>query len=125
MANLQDNAPNKPVHLMYLVGGLLCFYLLQWTLDWVWGYFTRAPSELYITLVSAFIALVIAVVSFRNERVHELANEVAAELKKVTWPTGKDVESATFVVVIMTIVSAAILGAFDAVWSSLTKLIYG
>jgi preprotein translocase subunit SecE len=125
VANLHDNEPNKPVHIIYLVGGLLFFYLLQWTMDWIWGYFTRSPSELYITVTAATIALVVTIAMFRNERVHELANEVAAELKKVTWPTGKDVKASTLVVVIMTIISAAILGAFDAVWSSLTKLIYG
>ena len=26
----QENAPNKPVHLMYLCGAVLLFYLLQW-----------------------------------------------------------------------------------------------
>ena len=44
----QENAPNKPVHLMYLVGAVILFYLLQWTIDWVWGYFTprrRATSR--------------------------------------------------------------------------------
>jgi preprotein translocase subunit SecE len=125
VSQLQDNAPNKPVHLMFLGGGLLFFYLLQWTIDWIWGYFVAAPSEFYVTSIALVAALFVGVSMYRNERVHTLATEVAAELKKVAWPSGKDVKAATIVVVIMTIVSAAILGVFDAVWSKVTQVIYG
>lgn len=121
----QDNAPNKPVHLIYLCGGLLLFFLLQWTVDWIWGYFTRAPSELFVTSLSAVVALVAGVVLYRHERTYTLINEVTAELKKVTWPTSKEVKAATIVVVIMTIISASVLGFFDLVWSKVTELIYG
>jgi preprotein translocase subunit SecE len=121
----QENAPNKPVHLMYFCGGLLFFFLLQWTADWIWGYFTRTPSELYITVFAAVVALMTGIIMYRNERVYTLANEVAAELKKVAWPTPKEVRAATIVVIIMTIISASLLGLFDAIWSQLTMLIYG
>lgn len=117
--------PNKPVHLVYLSGGLLLFYLLKWSTDWVWGYFTRAPSELYITVFAGVAALITGVVLYRNERVYSLVNEVCAELRKVSWPTGKEVKAATIVVIIMTIISALILGFFDIVWSNVTEFIYG
>ena len=48
MAQTQENAPNKPVHLMYLCGAVVCFYITQWTLDWLWGYFARPPSEITV-----------------------------------------------------------------------------
>ena len=120
-----DNAPNKPVHLVYLCGGLLLFYLLKWTTDWVWGYFTRAPNEFYVTAGSALVALVAGIAFYRNERTYNLVNEVTAELKKVSWPTGKEVKAATIVVIVMTIISAIILGFFDFVWSNVTQFIYG
>jgi preprotein translocase subunit SecE len=119
------SGPNKPVHLVYMCGGLLLFYLLKWTTDWVWGYFTRAPSVLYVTVLSAVVALVTSITLYRNERVYGLVNEVCGELKKVSWPTAKEVKAATVVVVIMTIISAIILGLFDAMWSNITELIYG
>jgi preprotein translocase subunit SecE len=119
------SGPNKPVHLVYLCGGLLLFYLLKWTADWIWGYFTRSPSVLYVTVLSAAIALVTGITLYRNERVYGLVNEVCGELKKVSWPTAKEVKAATVVVVIMTIISAIILGLFDAMWSNITELIYG
>jgi preprotein translocase subunit SecE len=121
----QDNAPNKPVHLIYLCGAVLLFYLLQWSIDWVWGFFATSPSESKISLISAFAAVVIGVSLYRNDRVYTLANEVSGELKKVTWPTAKEVRAATLVVVVMAIISSIILGVFDLVWSNLTELVYG
>jgi len=125
VAQLQDDAPNKPVHLMYLFGGVLLFYLLQWTMDWIWGYFTRSPSEVIITTIAGVVALGAGVSLYRNERVYGLACEVAAELRKVSWPSRSEVKSASVVVIVMTIISASILGVFDAVWSKVTTLIYG
>lgn len=120
-----DNAPNKPVHLIYLVGTVILFYLLQWTIDWVWGYFGPTPSDFKISLAAAIIATVSGIVLYKNDRVYHLADEVATELKKVTWPTAKEVRSATVVVIVMAIISALILGLFDFVWSNLTELVYG
>ena len=121
----QENAPNKPVHLIYLCGAVLLFYLLQWSIDWIWGYFGTAPSESKISVFAAIVATVTGVVLYRNDRLFVLANEVTGELKKVTWPTAKEVRAATMVVIVMAIISALILGAFDFVWTNVTELIYG
>jgi len=101
------------------------FYLLQWSIDWIWGYFGTAPSEIRVSLFSAVGATLLAVVMYRSDRIYTLANEVAGELKKVTWPTAKEVRTATIVVIVMAIVSAIILGVFDFAWSNLTELVYG
>jgi preprotein translocase subunit SecE len=121
----QENAPNKPVHLMYLCGAVLLFYMLQWTIDWVWGYFGTPPSEFKISLASGAVAVFVGIWLYRNDRVFTLANEVSGELKKVTWPTAKEVRTATMVVVVMSLISALILGVFDLVWTNLTELVYG
>jgi preprotein translocase subunit SecE len=121
----QENAPNKPVHLIYLVGVVILFYLLQWSIDWVWGYFATPPGDFQISLIAAIAAATIGIVTYKNDRYYGLANEVASELKKVTWPTAKEVRVATTVVIVMAIVSALILGLFDFVWSNLTELVYG
>ena len=126
MAQQQElNAPNKPVHLIYLIGVVATFYVLQWSIDWIWGYFGTPPSEFKITLTAAVVATLAGVIMYRSDKYYYLANEVASELKKVTWPTAKEVRTATFVVVIMAIISAIILGLFDFVWSNLTELVYG
>ena len=120
-----ENAPNKPVHLMYLVGVIALFYVLQWSADWIWGYFGAPPSETKMSLGAAVIATVVGITMYRSDKYYHLANEVASELKKVTWPTAKEVRSATFVVIAMAIISAIILGLFDFVWSNVTELVYG
>jgi len=121
----QENAPNKPVHLMYLCGAVLLFYLLQWSLDWIWGYVGSPPSDFKISLFAGTIAVIAGIALYRNDRVYTLANEVSGELKKVTWPTAKEVRSATIVVVVMAVISSIILGVFDLAWSNLTELVYG
>jgi|SRR5262245_58581679 len=117
--------PNKAVHLMFLSGGVILFFLLFWTGEWLVGYVTRNPNEYVLQGVAAAIALTTGIVLYRNERVYTLANEVATELKKVTWPTRKETQAATLVVIVTVIVAAIILGSFDMVWSWVTDRIYG
>ena len=121
----QENAPNKPVHLIYLCGAVLLFYLLQWSIDWIWGYFGTSPSDFKISLMAAVGAVVTGIALYKNDRVHGMAPEVAAELKKVTWPGAKEVRAATLVVIAMALLSALILGLFDLIWAQLTELVYG
>ena len=110
---------------MYLVGVIVLFYLLQWTVDWVWGYFATAPDEMYVSIGSALVAMIVGIAMYKSDKYYTLANEVSSELKKVTWPTAKEVRTATIVVIVMAIISAVILGLFDFVWSNLTELVYG
>ena len=52
MAQTHDNAPNKPVHLMFLSGAIVAFYLTKWSIDWIWGYFVTAPDEFIVTAIA-------------------------------------------------------------------------
>lgn len=61
---------------------------------------------------------------WRNERIFELAHEVAGELRKVTWPTWPEVRLSTVVVMTVTVAVAACLWAFDTVFSAVTRLVY-
>jgi preprotein translocase subunit SecE len=121
----ETNAPNKPVHLIFLVGVVVAFYVLQWSIDWIWGYFGTPPTEFQISVFAAIVAVGTGTAMYRSDKYYFLANEVATELKKVTWPTAKEVRTATTVVIIMALISAVILGLFDFVWSNLTELVYG
>lgn len=55
----------------------------------------------------------------------QLANEVAEELSKVSWPTREETGNATVVVVATVLVCAAYFGVFDAIWLALTDFILG
>ena len=121
----EDTAPNKSVHFLFLGGGLLLFFLLNWTVEWAWSYFARNPPGLTIDLISLGLALVIGIALYKNDRVYGLADDVTNELKKVTWPTRKETSAATIVVIVTVIIAAIILGSFDMVWSWATDKIYG
>jgi preprotein translocase subunit SecE len=117
--------PNKAVHMMFLSGGIILFFLLFWTGDWLVGYVVRHPNEYLLQGIAAVLALTAGIAAYRNERVNTLANEVATELKKVTWPTRKETQAATLVVIVTVVIAAVLLGLFDGIWSWVTDRIYG
>ena len=67
--------------------------------------------------IAAVAAIIAGVVCFRHPVVKTLADEVALELSKVTWPSRQETWAATVVVIATVAISAAYLGVFDAVWS--------
>ena len=115
---------NKWVHILFASAGILLAWLLTKVGDWVWSYFGK-PNDLYVGLAAVVVAGVATWVAWKNEEVFTLANEVTSELRKVTWPDRKETVSSTIVVIATTIISSLLLGFFDAVWASLTKMIYG
>src|SRR6186997_306121 len=108
--------PNKAVHLMFLSGGVILFLLLNWTAEWIWGYFARYPNEFIIDGLAAVLALGIGIAAYRNERLYTLANDVASELKKVTWPTRKETQMATIVVIVTVAICSVLFFGFDLLW---------
>ena len=59
--------------------------------------------------------------TLRNVVAQEFANDVFVELRKVTWPSRKEVQQSTIVVIITVAVVGSILGLFDLLWSQVTK----
>ena len=53
------------------------------------------------------------------------AEEVAAELVKVKWPTRKEVYSSTIVVLATSAIAVTYLFLLDRFWGFVTNLIYG
>ena len=49
--------------------------------------------------------------------------EVRAEMKHVSWPTRRQATVFTVVVIVISLVTAAYLGAFDYVFTALLKLV--
>lgn len=49
--------------------------------------------------------------------------ETRAELKHVAWPTRKQAVTYTAVVILISLVTAAYLGAFDYIFTTLLKLV--
>jgi len=75
--------------------------------------------------VSAIIGTIVAVYYYRNSRTRELAEEVASELSKVTWPKKQEVLNSTAVVIFTTAFSTVFFALMDRFWGFLTNLVYG
>jgi preprotein translocase subunit SecE len=69
------------------------------------------------TVVGVVLGIGVGVWGWLNPRIQEVGQEIASELKKVTWPTWPEIKAATVAVVVFSLVAAAILGAFDFVSS--------
>ena len=79
--------------------------------------------DLILQGISIGIGAILFFVLFRSEQANQFMNEVMVELSRVTWPTQKETTSATFVVIVMVVVSGLILGFLDYFWTSLLKWI--
>jgi preprotein translocase subunit SecE len=110
---------------MFAVAGLVVAWLLAKCGDWAWSYFGTKPNAFLVGASAFVVAGTATIIAWRNEVVFGLASEVAGELRKVSWPSRKETLQSTIVVIITTIIASAFLGVFDAIWSWVTRMIYG
>lgn len=82
-----------------------------------------SDSWTYASFVGLAIAAGVAIYLWRRQDTHDASLEVAAELRKVTWPTVAETRAATIAVVVATVVAAVLLGLFDVLWQFLTDKI--
>jgi preprotein translocase subunit SecE len=114
---------NRWVQYVFVVLAAFVLWLADKVILLVWQQFDE-PNEVAATVVSAAIGLGVAFGLYRNPKSHRLVSDVVAELSKVTWPSRKETYASTIVVVITSIIAAAIVGSFDFVWSAITDLLY-
>jgi preprotein translocase subunit SecE len=118
------------VNLAFVAAGLLFWLLVAKALGSLWAVlkwndFRVLGEKLTLTdLIGFGFSALLVVFLWKHERVNNLANEIAMELKKVTWPTRQELKAATVVVIITVFIIAAILGLFDAFWALVTSWIY-
>ena len=79
--------------------------------------------EVIVRLVPMALGVGLFVGLYQTEKSYTYMTEVVAELKKVTWPTSKDVSAATVAVIVAVLISAVLLFLFDSVWSFVIRKI--
>lgn len=79
----------------------------------------------YALLIGGLIALVTVIRTYRRADVREWTDEVASELSKVKWPTRKEVQNSTVIVIAASTVATVYLALLDRFWAFLTSLVYG
>ena len=119
------------VNMTFLTAALLLWVIsasfVAGVLDMTYPEFDLAliGSEFHLSdLLGIGIGIFGGVYLFRHERLFQLANEVAFEVRKVTWPGIDETRLQTIVTVVVTIIIALCLWAFDVMFSALTKLFY-
>ena len=111
------------VQLAFMAFAALLLLVFDRIINIIWDKFAE-PKPLLVTLLAAVLAAGTALFTYKNPTVSRLANEVVGELAKVSWPTRDEVQVATIVVIVTSLVASIIVGSFDAAWSAITDLIY-
>ena len=83
------------------------------------------PRDEVIMPLSGLIGAGAAVYYWYRTRARQLAEEVAAEMSKVTWPSRTEVTNGTVVVIVTTLVSTVFFALMDKFWGFITNLVYG
>ena len=111
------------VQMTFMAFGLLLFWMLDKVITIIWDKFSEPPPEL-VTVIALGLAGVTTWSLYRAPKVVKAANEVVGELAKVSWPSRKETQVSTIVVIVTSLIAAIIVGSLDAAWSKLTDLIY-
>ncbi len=119
------------VYAAYFGGGIAIAFIASKALDLAWLKLQNyQPSigeprdEIVMPLAGAIGAGAALYYWFRT-RARQLAEEVAAEMSKVTWPSRTEVTNGTVVVIVTTVVSTVFFALMDRFWGFLTNLVYG
>ena len=112
----------KWTHVLFAVGGVVLAWLLTKTGEWVWSYFGK-PNSFAVGTGAFIVAGVATFILWRNEQVFGLAQEVTTELRKVTWPSRKEVYSTTIVVIVTSVLFGFYLWGLDLAFSRVMSLV--
>ncbi len=116
-----ENSNNKAVWIIFGAFSLLVAYIVfagLFKLAGVYDFEAKFKStDLAIRLGSLAIGAVLYWVLIKNDTANQFMHETVTELSRVTWPTQKETMSATFVVVIMVLITGLILGLVDKFWT--------
>lgn len=77
----------------------------------------------WCTVIGLGAAAAAAIWLWLTPRTHEVSLEIAAELRKVSWPNWPETRAATIAVIVASVIAAALLGLFDVFWQFLTDKI--
>ncbi len=67
---------------------------------------------------AAIVGTLVAYYYYRDEKTRTLAEEVASELGKVSWPSRDEVVNSTFVVIVTTFVATIFFALMNRFWAS-------
>jgi len=119
------------VYAAYFTGAIAIAFIMSKVLDYAWyraqGFKPSIgePREEITMPLAALIGAGAAGYYWVRTRARQLAEEVASEMTKVTWPSRDEVQNGTFVVIVTTLVSTVFFALMDRFWGFVTNLVYG
>lgn len=120
-----ENQFQKWVNLSYLALAVMVGYLVMafaLRMVGIYDLETRIHNvDLIIRGASFVMGALVFFVLWRNDQASQFMNEVMVELSRVTWPTHKETVNATFIVIVMVLISGMVLGALDYFWTRLLQ----
>jgi preprotein translocase SecE subunit len=131
VASPQQLGTQRFVYAAYFAGAIGIAFIMSKALDFAWfkaqSYRPAIgePREEIVMPLAALIGAGAAVYYWVRTRARELAEEVAAEMAKVTWPDRTEVTNGTVVVIVTTIVSTVFFALMDRFWGFVSNLVYG
>ena len=82
----------------------------------VFGWMARLSSvDMFRHGIPVGVGFLVFLVLQLNPRILTWGDEVVSEIRKVVWPSGKDVRVMTIVVIVMVLISSVIVTSFDFV----------
>jgi preprotein translocase subunit SecE len=130
-ASVAQLGTRRYVYAGYFAGAIAIAFIMSKVLGYAWFRLQTyqpsigEPSDEIVMSVSALIGGLAAVYYWYRTRARELAEEVATEMSKVTWPSRTEVTNGTFVVIVTTIISTVFFALMDKFWGFITNLVYG
>jgi preprotein translocase SecE subunit len=128
------------VHAAFIAAAVLVGYITSQLFTLVWNRLAEAPWALRILPqlvrydedvrgdVGLFIGAIVGIITvlriYRRQRIRNWADEVAAELSKVTWPDREAITNNTVIVIVASIAATFYVAVLDRFWAFSTGLIY-
>jgi len=119
------------VYAAYFAGGIAIAFLLSKAMSYAWLRLATykpqvgEPHDEIVMPIAGLIGLFTAVYYYRDAKTRTLAEEVASELGKVSWPGREEVVNSTFVVLVTTLLATTFFALMDRFWGFVTNLVYG
>jgi preprotein translocase SecE subunit len=119
----------KYVNLLFIgaavVVWIIANHYTRSTLGWFQakGQITPALRDILGPAIPVLLALVTFITLRRNTRALAFSSDSVAELTKMTWPTPKDTQLGTVVVIIAVLLAAVFIAGVDIVFNKLVNVV--
>jgi preprotein translocase subunit SecE len=114
-----EKTNSKIITLCFAISGIITGLMLSLLIKAFSGAFAvvarASASDLFRHGLPILVGFVVFAALQFNPKVHKWAEEVVIEVRKVVFPSRKDVTAMTIVVVVMVLISSVIISSFDLI----------